>query len=91
MATTTTTLLPPPPPQQQRTIDSALVARVTALEQICTNFEKKNKVQDQTAQALSSRIFVTPPNWVAAEYEYPGALHYRSISQDMRTTSKRVV
>ncbi|GKB48583.1 hypothetical protein Tco_0899336 [Tanacetum coccineum] len=33
-------------------------ARVTTLEQICANFEKKNKVQDQTAQALSSRIFM---------------------------------
>ncbi|GJX00047.1 hypothetical protein Tco_0183960 [Tanacetum coccineum] len=55
--TTTTTLPPPPPPQQQSTIDSTLAARVTALEQICANFEKKNKVQDQTAQALSFRIF----------------------------------
>ncbi|GJV54680.1 hypothetical protein Tco_1455685 [Tanacetum coccineum] len=52
--TTSTTFPPPPPPQQQSTIDSTLVARVTALEQICENFEKKNKVQDQTAQALSS-------------------------------------
>ncbi|GKE35422.1 hypothetical protein Tco_1454744 [Tanacetum coccineum] len=34
---------------------------------------------------------VTPPNWVAMEYEYPGALHHRSIAQDMRTTSKGVV
>ncbi|GJV93155.1 hypothetical protein Tco_1540968 [Tanacetum coccineum] len=56
-ATTTTTLLPPPPPQQQRTTDPALAARVLALEQICANFENKNKVQDQTTQALSSRIF----------------------------------
>ncbi|GKC41874.1 hypothetical protein Tco_1059596 [Tanacetum coccineum] len=43
-ATTTTTFQPPPPPQQQSTIDPALVARVSALEQICANFEKKNKV-----------------------------------------------
>ncbi|GKC45354.1 hypothetical protein Tco_1063076 [Tanacetum coccineum] len=56
-ATITTTLPPPPPPQQQTTIDSALAACVTALEQICANFEKKNKVQDQTVQAFSSRIF----------------------------------
>ncbi|GKD42397.1 hypothetical protein Tco_1267042 [Tanacetum coccineum] len=55
--TITTTLPPPPPPQQQSTTDSALAARVSALEHICANFEKKNKVQDQTAQALSSRIF----------------------------------
>ncbi|GJX13581.1 hypothetical protein Tco_0205339 [Tanacetum coccineum] len=58
-STTTTTLPPPPPPpQQQSTTDFALVARVTTLEQICANFEKKNKVQDQTAHALSSRIFM---------------------------------
>ncbi|GKA05159.1 hypothetical protein Tco_0684279 [Tanacetum coccineum] len=55
--TTTTTLPPPPPPQQQSTTDPTLGARVSALEQICANFEKKNKVQDQTSQALSSRIF----------------------------------
>ncbi|GJX83933.1 hypothetical protein Tco_0333414, partial [Tanacetum coccineum] len=55
--TTTTTLPPPPPPQQQSTTNPALAAHVSALEQICSNFEKKNKVQDQTAQALSSRIF----------------------------------
>nr|GEZ02711.1 hypothetical protein [Tanacetum cinerariifolium] len=30
----------------------------SVLEQICANFEKKNKVWDQTAQALSSRIFM---------------------------------
>ncbi|GJV68409.1 hypothetical protein Tco_1483918 [Tanacetum coccineum] len=35
----------------------ALAARVSALEQICANLAKKNKQQDQTSQALSSRIF----------------------------------
>ncbi|GJT97540.1 hypothetical protein Tco_1093058 [Tanacetum coccineum] len=55
--TTTTTLLPPPPPQQQSTIDPALDARISPLEQICANFESKNKVQDQNTQALSSKIF----------------------------------
>nr|GEV16351.1 hypothetical protein [Tanacetum cinerariifolium] len=56
--TTTTTLLPPPPPpQKQSTTDPELAARVTVLEYICANFEKKNKVQDQTTQSLSSRIF----------------------------------
>ncbi|GJV68361.1 hypothetical protein Tco_1483870 [Tanacetum coccineum] len=44
-------------------------------------------LKDQATQT----VIVIPPNWVAAEYEYPGALHYRSIAQDMRTTSKRVV
>ncbi|GJT11271.1 hypothetical protein Tco_0858313 [Tanacetum coccineum] len=33
---------------------------------------------------------VTPPKWVAAEYDIPGVLLHRSIAQDMRTTSKRV-
>ncbi|GJW31793.1 hypothetical protein Tco_0051825 [Tanacetum coccineum] len=56
-ATTTTTLPPPPPLQQKSTSDPALADRVSALEQICANFEKKNKVQDQTTQALSSKIF----------------------------------
>nr|GEZ65654.1 hypothetical protein [Tanacetum cinerariifolium] len=55
--TTTTSLPPPPSPQQQSTADPALDARVATQEQICANFEKKNKVQDQTTQALSSRIF----------------------------------
>ncbi|GKE41054.1 hypothetical protein Tco_1464459, partial [Tanacetum coccineum] len=57
-ATTTTTFQPPPPPQQQSTIDPALAARVSAQEHICANFEKKNKVQDQTGKALLSRIFM---------------------------------
>ncbi|GJY67370.1 reverse transcriptase domain-containing protein [Tanacetum coccineum] len=35
--------------------------------------------------------YVTPPKWVAAEYDLPRALLHRSIAQDMRTTSKRVV
>ncbi|GJU91466.1 hypothetical protein Tco_1303889 [Tanacetum coccineum] len=58
--TTITTTLPPPPPppQQQSTTDFALAARVTTQEQICANFEKKNKVQDQTTHALSTRIFM---------------------------------
>nr|GEU81477.1 hypothetical protein [Tanacetum cinerariifolium] len=34
---------------------------------------------------------VTPPKWVAAEYDVSGVLLHRSIAQDMRTTSKRVV
>ncbi|GJR00948.1 hypothetical protein Tco_0523932 [Tanacetum coccineum] len=55
--TTTTTLLPPPPPQQQSTTDTTLAARVSALEQICANFEKKHKLQDKTTQALSSMVF----------------------------------
>ncbi|GJS23543.1 retrovirus-related pol polyprotein from transposon TNT 1-94 [Tanacetum coccineum] len=55
--TTTTTLLPPLPPQQQGNIDPALATRVSALEQICANLAKKNKQQDQTSQALSSKIY----------------------------------
>nr|GEY05477.1 hypothetical protein [Tanacetum cinerariifolium] len=34
---------------------------------------------------------VTPPNWATVEYDVPGALLHRSIAQDIRTTSKRVV
>ncbi|GJT67456.1 hypothetical protein Tco_1018936, partial [Tanacetum coccineum] len=54
---TTTTLLPPPPPQQQSTTVPELATRVSALEKICSNFEKKHKLQDKTTQALSSRVF----------------------------------
>ncbi|GKB08373.1 hypothetical protein Tco_0836657 [Tanacetum coccineum] len=56
-ATTTTTLLPPPPPQKQSTTDSKLATRVSALEKICANFKKKNKLHDMTTQALSSRVY----------------------------------
>ncbi|GJU92980.1 hypothetical protein Tco_1317736, partial [Tanacetum coccineum] len=55
---TTTTLPPPPPSPQQRTIDPDLATRVSALETICANFEKKIKLQDKTTQALSSRVYV---------------------------------
>nr|GEV08332.1 hypothetical protein [Tanacetum cinerariifolium] len=54
---TTSLLLPPPPLQQQSIIDHAIAAYVSTLVQICANFKKKNKVQDQTTQALSSWIF----------------------------------
>ncbi|GKA71806.1 hypothetical protein Tco_0778022 [Tanacetum coccineum] len=57
IATTTKPLLPPPPPQQQSTTDPELANCVSALEEICANLAKKNKLQDQTTQALSSRIF----------------------------------
>ncbi|GJS87589.1 putative reverse transcriptase domain-containing protein [Tanacetum coccineum] len=49
-----------------------------------------SKAQEYMAKGCQV-FFVTPPNWVTAENEYPRALHYRSIAQDMRTTSKRVV
>ncbi|GKA92555.1 hypothetical protein Tco_0814480 [Tanacetum coccineum] len=56
--TTPTATLPPPlPPQQQSSTDSVVAAHVSALEQICANLAKINKQQDQTSQALSSRIF----------------------------------
>ncbi|GJR94281.1 retrovirus-related pol polyprotein from transposon TNT 1-94 [Tanacetum coccineum] len=56
-STTTTTSPLPPPPQQQSTIDSVLVARVTALEQKFTAFEQKSKTLDNTTQNLRSRVF----------------------------------
>ncbi|GJW24613.1 putative ribonuclease H-like domain-containing protein [Tanacetum coccineum] len=39
----------------------------------------------------SKRQNVTPPNWATAEYDVAGVLLHRSIAQDMRTTSIRVV
>ncbi|GJY91672.1 hypothetical protein Tco_0507454 [Tanacetum coccineum] len=55
--TTTTTLpLPPPPPQQSTTVPE-LATRVSSLKKICANFKKKNKLQDKTTQALSSRVY----------------------------------
>nr|GEV33298.1 hypothetical protein [Tanacetum cinerariifolium] len=54
---TTTTLLRPPPPQQQSTTYSLLSSRFSTLEQRCVDLEIKHKLQDQTTQALSSRIF----------------------------------
>nr|GEV36096.1 hypothetical protein [Tanacetum cinerariifolium]GEV62196.1 hypothetical protein [Tanacetum cinerariifolium] len=58
ITTTATTTLPlPPPPQQQSTTDPELDNCVSALEKICANFKKKNKLQDKTTQALPSRIY----------------------------------
>ncbi|GJZ29460.1 zinc finger, CCHC-type containing protein [Tanacetum coccineum] len=37
------------------------------------------------------RIVVTPPKWVAAEYDVPGVLLHRSKAQDMRTTIIKIV
>ncbi|GKE80746.1 hypothetical protein Tco_1550746, partial [Tanacetum coccineum] len=54
---TTTTLPLPPPPQQQSTTDPELASHVSTQEKICVNFEKKNKLQDKTTQALSSRVY----------------------------------
>nr|GEU89185.1 reverse transcriptase domain-containing protein [Tanacetum cinerariifolium] len=54
--TTTSTLLPPPP-QQQSTTDLVLASRVSVLEMVCPNFEKRHKLQDKTVQGLSSRFF----------------------------------
>ncbi|GJW43180.1 hypothetical protein Tco_0071979 [Tanacetum coccineum] len=34
-----------------------LATRVSVLEKICANFEKKNKLQDKTTQAISSRVY----------------------------------
>ncbi|GKC00957.1 hypothetical protein Tco_0987093 [Tanacetum coccineum] len=58
--TTTTTTLPLlPPPQQQSTTESLLASHVSALEQVCANFEKRYKLQDKTVQGLSSRVFTS--------------------------------
>ncbi|GJY66408.1 putative reverse transcriptase domain-containing protein [Tanacetum coccineum] len=55
-ATTTTLPLPPPPPQQSTTVPE-ITTYVSALEKICANFEKKNKLRDKTTQDLSSRVY----------------------------------
>ncbi|GKC72254.1 hypothetical protein Tco_1118137 [Tanacetum coccineum] len=56
-ATTITTLpLPPPPPQQSTTVPE-LATHFFALEKICDNFQKRNKLQDKTTQAISSRVY----------------------------------
>nr|GEU78110.1 hypothetical protein [Tanacetum cinerariifolium] len=36
-------------------------------------------------------LAVTLPNWATAEYDVPKVLLHRSIAQDVRITSKRVV
>ncbi|GJU13626.1 hypothetical protein Tco_1136022 [Tanacetum coccineum] len=56
-------------------------------EQIIDEYDQK--VKDDQEKPESS--FVTPPKWVPAEYDVLGALLHRSIAQDMRTTSIRVV
>ncbi|GKA81307.1 hypothetical protein Tco_0787999, partial [Tanacetum coccineum] len=56
-ASITTTLPLPPPLQQQSSSDPDLASRVSALEQVCANFEKRHKLQDKTVQGLSSRVF----------------------------------
>ncbi|GJW42811.1 hypothetical protein Tco_0071610 [Tanacetum coccineum] len=55
--TTTTTLPLPPLPQQQSSSDPDLASRVSTLEQVCANFKKKHKLQDNIVQGLSSRVF----------------------------------
>ncbi|GJV69529.1 reverse transcriptase domain-containing protein [Tanacetum coccineum] len=55
--TTTTTLPLPPPPQQQSTTDPTIASRVSALEQVCVNFEKRHKLRDKTVQGISSIVF----------------------------------
>nr|GEV03058.1 hypothetical protein [Tanacetum cinerariifolium] len=56
LSTTVIDLTPPKP--QQCTTDSSLASRVSTLEQRCDDLEKKYKLQDQTTQALSSRIVI---------------------------------
>ncbi|GJV50937.1 hypothetical protein Tco_1446678 [Tanacetum coccineum] len=55
--TTTATLLLPPLPQQQSSSDPDLASHVSALEQVCANFEKRHKLQEKTIQGLLSRVF----------------------------------
>ncbi|GKF71180.1 hypothetical protein Tco_0207294, partial [Tanacetum coccineum] len=54
---TTTTISLPPPLQQKSTTNYSLASRVSTLEKRCADLEMKQKLQDKTTQALSSRIF----------------------------------
>nr|GEU80915.1 hypothetical protein [Tanacetum cinerariifolium] len=58
-ATTTTkkTTTLPPPPQNQGLSVPDLASRVSTLEQVCDNFKKRYKLQDNTIQGISSRVF----------------------------------
>ncbi|GJR89851.1 hypothetical protein Tco_0213862 [Tanacetum coccineum] len=47
---TTAITLPPPPPQPQSTADPALASRISALETVCANFEKRHKLQDKAVK-----------------------------------------
>ncbi|GJX65414.1 retrovirus-related pol polyprotein from transposon TNT 1-94 [Tanacetum coccineum] len=51
-ATTTTTLPLPLLPQQQSSLGPELASCVSALEEVCANFEKKHKLQDRTVQEV---------------------------------------
>ncbi|GJY51655.1 hypothetical protein Tco_0442502 [Tanacetum coccineum] len=59
--TATTTLSPPPPlpppPPPQSSADPNLATRVSTREKRTANFEKINKLQDKTTQALASRVY----------------------------------
>ncbi|GKD75107.1 glyceraldehyde-3-phosphate dehydrogenase, partial [Tanacetum coccineum] len=41
---------------------------------------------DDIKAAIKVEVDVTPPKWVAAEYDIPGVLLHRSIAQDLRMT-----
>nr|GEV96110.1 hypothetical protein [Tanacetum cinerariifolium] len=56
-ATTITTLPLPPPLQQQSSTDPEFANHVSALKKVSANFEKKHKLQDQTIQVITSRVF----------------------------------
>ncbi|GJT92433.1 hypothetical protein Tco_1081278 [Tanacetum coccineum] len=64
-ATRTTTFPPPPPPQQQSTTDLVIVAHVSALEQICANFEKKNKYINENVKEAMQNALKAPPEHTA--------------------------
>ncbi|GJW52301.1 hypothetical protein Tco_0093652 [Tanacetum coccineum] len=55
--TTTTTLPLPPLLQQQSSSDLDLASRISTLEQVCANFKKRHKLQDNIVQGLSFRVF----------------------------------
>nr|GEU36792.1 hypothetical protein [Tanacetum cinerariifolium] len=66
---TTTITFPPPPLQQQSTTDPTLASRISTLEMVCANFEKRHKLQGKTVQALSFRVFTLSQPEDVALYE----------------------
>ncbi|GKB86848.1 hypothetical protein Tco_0959120, partial [Tanacetum coccineum] len=46
-----------------------LATRVSALEKICANFEKKTKLQDKTTQALSSRVYTLENHYLYSKID----------------------
>ncbi|GKE83980.1 hypothetical protein Tco_1557722, partial [Tanacetum coccineum] len=57
--------------------------RVSALEKICANFEKRKKLQDKTTQDISSRVYMLENHDLdLSEFEMKEILHDRMFESD---------